>query len=714
MGARAIVRAVTVLCLAGFSLALWSGAASAAGECPNEARRKEQNARYLPDCRAYEMVSPAEKNGSDIVGANNMPHLSDSGDRASFESFAGFGEDHGSGLIGFTQYVTTRHGGEGWGTPFGVTPQPTKDIAQVIFGATNVVTFSDSLDKAFLRAYQLMGSTNPDLPHSGNFYVEDTETGALEAATTPVGVDPSTISPFSFLFGYRGVSADLGVVAFEGFANLMPELPFTSKLYAFNHGKLEVAGVLPDGSLPAGGSGGATTAVSLNSERMAHEVSRDGSKVLFRSPVDGSKPEQLYMRRNGTSTAWVSQSEASIPNPEPEGVEYIDTSADGKVLFGSRTPLTESDPGGAGWGLYVYTDSPNPETEQNLTFIARTTGEYANSEAKVSVSADYSGMSKDAKRVYFFSESTAALPQQGTYLWDEGTLHFVAPTRVPLSEETSPNSYTNTVARASGDGRKLAFLIRQELTEAPVGLDKNEVPQETMYLYDEASNSLRCVSCLPTGAPTSSPTTILPEVNVLGINVLLEMNGRFLSKDGRYVFFSTRDALVPSDVNGVEDTYEYDSQTGEVSLLSSGTDGNGSYFSDASPDGSNVLIVGRTSYLRQDPDDLIDVYDVRVNGGFVQPPPSTGSCVGDECQGVPSAAPSFNTASGFTGLGNVVHSSSGKAKPKSLTRAQKLRRALRACRRKHGKARHRCEARARRRYGVHKASKSTSRPAARG
>lgn len=192
------------------------------------------------------------------------------------------------------------------------------------------------------------------------------------------------------------------------------------------------------------------------------------------------------------------------------------------------------------------------------------------------------------------------------------------------------------------------------------------------------------------------------------------MNGRFLSKDGRYVFFSTADALVPADVNGVEDAYEYDAHTGKVSLLSSGTDGNASFFSDASPDGSNVLIVGRTSYLRQDTDNLIDVYDVRANGGFPQPPPSTGGCVGDECQGVPSAAPTFSTASGFTGLGNIVHSS-GKAKPKakSLTRAQKLRRALKACRRKRGKARHRCVARARKRYGAHKASKSTSRAARR-
>jgi hypothetical protein len=46
----------------------------------------------------------------------------------------------------------------------------------------------------------------------------------------------------------------------------------------------------------------------------------------------------------------------------------------------------------------------------------------------------------------------------------------------------------------------------------------------------------------------------------------------------------------------------------------------------------------------------------------------------------------------------------GCPKPKALTRAQKLQKALRACRRKHGKARSSCEKRARHTYGSHKSS----------
>jgi hypothetical protein len=120
-----------------------------------------------------------------------------------------------------------------------------------------------------------------------------------------------------------------------------------------------------------------------------------------------------------------------------------------------------------------------------------------------------------------------------------------------------------------------------------------------------------------------------------------------------------------------------------------------------------VFVVTRDQLLSSDTDTLIDLYDIRVNGGVPQALPQTGPCQGDECQGVPAAVPSFNTATGFVGLGNLVPRSKGSAKPKSLTRAQKLARALKQCRRKPHRARKRCIAQAKRRYGSH-GRKSTS------
>ena len=40
----------------------------AAAECTNELLRAENNSGALPDCRAYELVSPVDKNGGGIPG----------------------------------------------------------------------------------------------------------------------------------------------------------------------------------------------------------------------------------------------------------------------------------------------------------------------------------------------------------------------------------------------------------------------------------------------------------------------------------------------------------------------------------------------------------------------------------------------------------------------------------------------------------------------
>jgi len=52
------------------SLAAMSGVAVAAGSCPDEQARAERGSLALPDCRAYELVTPPDKNGA-ILGEGN-------------------------------------------------------------------------------------------------------------------------------------------------------------------------------------------------------------------------------------------------------------------------------------------------------------------------------------------------------------------------------------------------------------------------------------------------------------------------------------------------------------------------------------------------------------------------------------------------------------------------------------------------------------------
>jgi hypothetical protein len=137
-----------------------------------------------------------------------------------------------------------------------------------------------------------------------------------------------------------------------------------------------------------------------------------------------------------------------------------------------------------------------------------------------------------------------------------------------------------------------------------------------------------------------------------------------LSDDGRYVFFSTAEGLVPQDVNGVMDVYEYDASSGSLHLLSTGTDPNPSWFADATPNGSDVLIGTSQRLVGQDTDESIDLYDARVDGGLAaQNPPSPPPPCTDEagCRTAPGPEPSLPAlaSSAFAGPGDPLLPGSG-------------------------------------------------------
>jgi hypothetical protein len=130
---------------------------------------------------------------------------------------------------------------------------------------------------------------------------------------------------------------------------------------------------------------------------------------------------------------------------------------------------------------------------------------------------------------------------------------------------------------------------------------------------------------------------------------------RNLSDDGNRVFFDSPDRLLASDTNDVNDVYEWeakgtgsctseDDNGGCLYLLSTGTDPEPSYFADASASGDDAFFFTSQSLVRQDQDDLIDVYDARVGGGIAaQNPTPVAPCEGEACRPQAQAPPSFAT-----------------------------------------------------------------------
>jgi hypothetical protein len=345
------------------------------------------------------------------------------------------------------------------------------------------------------------------------------------------------------------------------------------------------------------------------------------------------------------------------------------------------------------------------------------------------------------------------------YVWHEGTITFIA--RLSSEDEfdwagAGGGDLSKVTARVSPAGGYVAFMSERSLT----GYDNRDVnsgqPDEEVYLYAVGSRGPMCVSCNPTGA---RPEGVLdtPEANG-GLGLLVDRakvwttgSGRWLAGsvpgweavEGRYalyqpryllddgrVFFDSSDSLVSQDGNRKEDVYQYEpagvgdctdaSKTfslgaaGCIDLLSSGTSADESAFLDAGASGEDVFFLTAAALVaQQDRDTAYDVYDAHVctPSSPCEPPRAEAApCTGEGCQGALTPAPSLLSPTSIDQAAgeNAALTSPAKPKAKPLTRAQRLARALKACRKKPRRRRAACRRQARRRYDG-KAAHRTSR-----
>jgi hypothetical protein len=612
--------------------------------CVNEVRREEQHSTFLPDCRAYEMVSPIDKNGGDIDAAGNEATIASAdGNGIVYSSRAGFADSGGSGVNGQTQYLA-RRGAAGWES-HSITPRSAPEAFQIFVGSTVVNWFSADLSHGVVWAGDLPGASD-DIADGINSYREDTGSGALETLSRSE-VKPIA-NPFAFFEPMRwGVSEDDSHIVVVNETQLTPEAaPGAPNVYEWVNGSYRLAGILPDGSVPSEGS-------SVRPEYLRDTISPDGSALAFISPPFVSRPSesQLYLRRNGEKTIWVSDPEGSGPVAKPAEVELEAVSADGRhVLFTTTSRLLDEDTND-GPDLYLYTEGPDPAHESNLTLISRSGDVVAGSEETPLV-----GLSRDATKIYFYVNGGLLM------LWDNGRLSTLAATSPAVGNLRGGNSISIIssspgLSRVSPDGNTLAFFSqstygkRYGLTGA---VTENHAE---LYIYDAAENTLSCASCPTDGEPATVDATEMPHASNASPEFRLPGDRpRFLSSDGRRVFFSTAEALVREDTNGVSDAYEYYPETGQVTLLSTGTSPDGAWFGGAGSSGDDAFLFTRQKLIGVDTDTLVDLYDARVEGGFPEPRPAPAPCSEDGCQGQSPAGPAREPtgSASFEGPGNLT------------------------------------------------------------
>jgi len=636
------------------------------------------------DGRAYELTSPTEKRGGDVMPASSRTRAAADGNAVNFTSLVGFGDVQGS-TIG-TEYIAQRTGRVG--TPGWVSHNitPAQDPLP-LFGAFAGLDpsydgdMSSDLSAGVFRAYRPITDA-PNVSGLLNLYVRrDLRTpgaGFYQLISDPGFAIPGQFSPVRPMLA--GASSDFSHVIFESTLNLDADASGSdAKLYEWADGTLRLAGILPNGTAAASSQAGQGAASSLP-RPTPHMISADGSRIFFRAPIDTGN---VYMRVNGTETIQLDASEKTSPE-SPQGAQLWTASVDGtRIFFSTREGLVDDDDDGES-DYYMY-DTTAP-TRHHLTLISRD-GEPSVTDGILGVI----GASEDGRYLYFMMSGQLVAGEDplvsGVYVWHDGAVRFIGALAtgddvLNTIDSTWLLTDVASMARVASDGTHVLFTTRSDSgfrgRGGFAGFDHGTACGGgcyELYVYDAGSGQLRCASCDPLGGlPTARATdNIKLDAYTSDISPTSHLSNA-LSGDGRWTFFSSPDALVPEDLNGEFDAYEYDFQTGRVQLLSSGRSSEGSYFMDASASGRDAFFVTQERLVGWDVDGSYDLYDARIGGGLPEPVPAPPACTGDACQGGGAAplAPATGASSGFTGKGDVRERlSSRHAKRKRCTHKQR-------------------------------------------
>ena len=582
--------------------------ASITNECPAAVRTSYS--ALLPDCRAYELVTPADTNGRPPKGVGfagdqfNTVEASPAGNAVSFltegGTIPGF---EGTGSFNGDLYRTIRTD-TGWTTESA--------------GPTGAETTSAN-----------EGSTSPDQGYSfwsatreGSAVIEGEVTHYVRypdghsalVGRGSLGTDPTARGKFITENGTHIVFETHPVNAAKKAIQLEPDAPPTGTWTVYDRTADEVTHVvslLPGNETPAAGENAKYVGASPDGDGIAFEI------------VKGENAGKLFLRVANTTTYEIG-----------EDIEFAGVSEGGSRIFYVE-----------GGDLFAF----DTESEEAIPFTE--TG-----------NAIPVNVSTDGSRAYFVSTTaiegsgenpngaSAEAGQQNLYLSEEGAIRFVATvTERDVEGEAEINIgqidglglwtlaleeiLARDPSRTTPDGSVLLFSSRANLD----GYAHEGVPE--IYRYDSIGNRLHCVSCIPTktqgssGADFQSIAPIQDSPEPLGPSGYVPS----LRTDGQRVIFQSSEALVSSDNDGVQDVYEWEEQGqgsctkpgGCVYLISSGHSATPNYLYGHSASGNDVFFITSDVLVGGD-DNTQSIYDARVNGGF--PEATKEPCEGEGCK----------------------------------------------------------------------------------
>ena len=680
----------------------------------------------LPDGRGYELVSPSQKDGAEVLGiggggftlaAGGATEASEDGTSVTYLASAPVGASPPGNLLS-TQMFSTRGAG-GWSSLDIATPHKHAiGVDKILSFGEEYLRFSSDLSQALLVPLHetleppLAPEIHQEVGGETEIYLRNNATSTFRALVTAeplpkVEFEGATPDLSHVVFGSHDVFGHVG----GGPVGLDPNYPNAEGLYEWADGQTRLVSVLPDRQ-PANGLLGSSPYVGakfLDVSATRHAISDDGTRVVW-SYEEGSV---LFTRDMATGETLQVDAVQSGGGVAGGGVFKVANSDGSRVFFTDGNDLVS---GAHGGDLYMF-EPARPEGKRLTDLTLGVAG--AGSGGVNVLEANEAGTS-----IYIIGSGNTYLLREapvGSGSWSS--------TFVTSGLEESPSAgkehraaeaLQRQAARVSPSGRYLAFMSRRSLT----GYDNRDAisgePDEEVYWYDAETNRLVCASCDPTGARpvgqydpevfpglAMDPATtwegrwvaaVIPGWTEDGFQRSTGHQPRYLDDSGR-LFFTSSDALVPRDVNGRDDVYEYEpvgvgscqppsygqgasvvfnrTLGGCVGLISAGTGNTDSVFFDASASGSDVFFTTQDGLVSQDKDGTADMYDARVCTQTEACPSSLAvspACTTtDSCRVAPSPQPGIFAAPAtatFAGAGNVtpIPSATKKAAKKKTVR----------------------------------------------
>ncbi|HXB65341.1 MAG TPA: hypothetical protein VNV42_10750 [Solirubrobacteraceae bacterium] len=702
----------------------------------------------LPDHRAYEMVTPPQKNGA-LVGDvlfSLSPDFSEDGSRAimmSIQCFAGAESCTGDRQTEGEPFLFTRTS-EGWSTKALAPPGRLEvNSAAAVSAEAGTALFS--------------APTSPT--SEDDFYVRQADGSFVDIGPTAPPADGPDRPTYP-----SAATGDFTHLIYEGSPSLWSLTESTAST------PLEYTGTGNQAPELVGVSGGLGSAdligdcgaeVAGSREALPGRISADGETVYFTAAACGSGTganagvevpvAEIYARIGEARTVAISEPAAFAPAAPYAGCEeescvkdvnekanwreatFVGGSVDGsKAFFTSSQKLTD-DANSSEPNLYEH-DFDSPGENVIDVSAAQTGGQGPRLDGVMAISSDGS-------HVYFVAQgvltTTAnALGQTATegannvYVFERDTSHpqgqvaFVA--QLPDSDNQEwAQSGDSGYANVTPDGRFLVFESHADLTADDIRTDN----ATQIFRYDAQTGDLIRISIGQRGFDDNGNAGVgeaqIVQATREWYHAGPARSDPTMSHDGSFVFFESPIGLTPHALNDVqiatreepyygisepifaENVYEW--HEGQVHLISDGKDtstfsgesGSAVRLLGSDATGANVFFSTADSLVEQDTDTQIDYYDARIcepargNPCISPSAPPLPSCLGEECHGTPAEAPHVPSAptATFDGRGNVGGSSAAGVASKRVVNkgpikcAKSKRRVRGKCRKAKGKIR---------------------------